>query len=73
MSHRQTIEQVTERFWDKVQKKPSNGCWLWTAGCFPSGYWAFTVYGKTLRAHRFAYELSVGPISTELSSIIFAV
>lgn len=49
-----------ERFWSKVDK--SGDCWLWTAGCFDSGYGAFQVSGKCVRAHKFSYELARGPV-----------
>lgn len=50
-----------ERFWMKVQKSPD--CWLWTAASL-GGYGVFTEShgGKQHKAHRFAYELLVGPI-----------
>ncbi len=55
-----------ERFWEKVDK--TEGCWLWTAARYWDGYGAFmTGYKKDknkrmVRAHRYAYELLVGPI-----------
>lgn len=51
-----------ERFWPKVSR--SDGCWEWTGSCFiPQGYGRFWMGGtKYVRAHRFAYELLVGPI-----------
>lgn len=51
---------MTERFWAKVDK--SGDCWLWTAGTNSWGYGAFSVAGRMVGAHRFAYELIVGPI-----------
>lgn len=48
------------RFWAKVQKTDS--CWLWTGVTNPDGYGKFKVAGKMVYAHRFAYELLVGPI-----------
>jgi hypothetical protein len=49
-----------ERFWPKVQK--TDGCWLWT-GAKSKGYGSFRPDNKTNGwAHRFAYELLVGPI-----------
>ena len=49
-----------ERFWPKVNKTDS--CWLWTASKSSDGYGGFRLAGKMVRAHRFAYELLVGPI-----------
>lgn len=49
-----------ERFWAKVDKQP-DGCWLWTAGCIPSGYGIFGIEPKKLvLAHRVSYELVYG-------------
>lgn len=49
------------RFWAKVNKTDS--CWLWT-GAIVRGYGVFTpvIPGPLLRAHRYSYELLVGPI-----------
>lgn len=49
-----------ERFWDKVEK--GNSCWLWIGKRMPNGYARFKVGGCGIYAHRFAYELLVGPI-----------
>ena len=49
-----------ERFWSRVQK--TDGCWLWTAGKNNNGYGWFKVNGKMVLAHRFSYELHIGPI-----------
>ena len=57
--------KVEERFWEKVNKDGENGCWIWMAGKYHSGYGIFYVKDgkwKNVRAHRFAYELLVSPI-----------
>jgi len=52
---------VKERFESKLQITP--GCWNWTASVFSqTGYGQFEVDGKNGTAHRFSYELYVGPI-----------
>ena len=51
-----------QRFWAKVNK--TDTCWLWTASA-DRGYgqiYAGGRLGKTLLAHRVAYEMLVGPI-----------
>jgi hypothetical protein len=54
------MKTAEERFWLKVTK--TEQCWLWTAST-QRGYGAFAVRaGKLIRAHRFSYELLVGPI-----------
>jgi hypothetical protein len=50
-----------QRFWDKVDDD-ANSCWLWTAAIGHNGYGRFWFDGRHVRAHRFAYELLVGPI-----------
>ncbi len=59
---------IEPRFWAKVKKTDS--CWLWTANKIGKGYGLFWV-GPTMKdftvAHRFAYELLVGPIPEGLT------
>ncbi len=56
------MKQTTEqRFWSKVDKSPSSGCWLWTGEKSAKGYGRFVisfVSGKRKRvyAHRFSWE-----------------
>lgn len=56
------------RFWSKVNKDgPDTGlvegrCWVWTTRLNDSGYATFTDDGLQFRAHRFAYEMTLGPI-----------
>jgi hypothetical protein len=52
-----------DRFWDKVWQ--GDGCWLWTGRPNRQGYGVLREGpsgSRTLRAHRFSYELLVGPI-----------
>ena len=52
-----------ERFWEKVDRRGDDECWNWTASCHPPRYGQFGIrHGVIVRAHRFAYELLVGPI-----------
>lgn len=56
-------QSPAQRFESHVQRDGANGCWLWTAYVRPNGYGRFMVAaGKAEYAHRFAYELWVGPI-----------
>lgn len=50
------------RFEAKVDFDGPGGCWLWTAGKDWDGYGVFWLDGTTTRAHRVAYQWSVGPI-----------
>jgi hypothetical protein len=54
-----------DRFWTKVDVRGQDECWPWLA-CTQNGYGMFRVHPKQLKAHRFAYELLVGPIPTGL-------
>jgi len=56
-------QRDVDRFWIKVAKSPDpDGCWLWIAGTFDSGYGAFRFHNRLRRTHRLAYEWLVGPI-----------
>lgn len=57
-------ERPEDRFWSRVEK--TDGCWIWTGGCI-KGYGAFWYEGRNVRAHRYAYELLVGPIPEGLT------
>jgi hypothetical protein len=56
---------IAERFWPKVKKMPSNGCWLWMAGTRYGGYGVIGSgghFGTMRAAHRVSWELHRGPI-----------
>ena len=57
-----------ERFWEKVDRSGGpNACWKWTAGTDGNGYGQFyPTRDKVVPAHRFAYELMIGPIPAGL-------
>lgn len=44
----------------------SNKCWLWAACMTQGDYPQFSVRGKTIYAHRFAYQAFIGPIPGDL-------
>src|SRR3990167_3398100 len=52
-------------FWAKVEPEPMSGCWLWTGKDYGNGYGYFAINGKNHKAHRFSYEMLVGPILEE--------
>jgi len=67
-SHDQRLPTLTteQRFWSYVNRGGPDDCWLWTGGT-SAGYGRFTPeHGVRVRAHRLAYELTVGPIPDEL-------
>ena len=49
-----------QRFFAKVDKTET--CWLWAGGRNQYDYGHFWLNGKTVRAHRWAYEHFTGPI-----------
>lgn len=53
-----------ERFWSKVDTSAGLfGCWPWTGNVTAYGYGQFALTKREpVRAHRYAYELLVGPI-----------
>jgi hypothetical protein len=58
-----------DRFWRKVEVRGLDECWLWSAGCFPTGYGAFGTSGNpklSSRSHRTAWILTHGPIPSGL-------
>lgn len=54
---------ATKRFMERVKKTKT--CWLWT-GALGNGYGAIIVDGKKQMAHRYSYELYIGPIGNGL-------
>jgi hypothetical protein len=54
-----------ERFWAQCRKGGPDECWPWTGKLTDKGYGRFRVNGRSVYAHRFAYELLSGPIPTD--------
>ena len=60
-------KDAQERFWAKVSRVSTSDCWLWVAAKSTTGYGRFSlIHGTMVAAHRFAYELLVGPIPKDL-------
>lgn len=60
---------LEERFWEKVDRRGPDDCWLWTAS-LSAGYGQIGLGGKdggNGHAHRVAWELSRGPIPVGLN------
>jgi hypothetical protein len=60
-----TPDETIAAFWAKVEK--DSGCWQWTGSKTKSGYGNIGVAGRTVYAHRFAYEIASGPIAEGLT------
>ena len=60
------VRPESERYWEKVDRSlGADACWPWKAWRFHDGYGGFRAR-KTVRAHRFAWELTNGAISDDL-------
>lgn len=61
-------QKYVDRFWSYVRR--GTGCWEWQRGLFPDGYGQFHAYSGSrrfgLRAPRFAWEITNGPIPAGL-------
>lgn len=55
------------RFWAKVDAGGPDECWLWTACRNSDGYGNLKVSGRAVTAHRFAYEVLIGPVPEGLT------
>jgi hypothetical protein len=56
---------LASRFWAKVERCGPDECWLWL-GARVRGYGRFAItHGRTVPAHRFAWELKNGPFPAE--------
>ena len=62
------MSSTSERFWAKVDVREwdPGSCWEWMAARNSKGYGTFQD-GRTVRAHRWAYEACVGPIPEEMT------
>ena len=60
-------EKNTRNYWLKVdQETDPEGCWVWTAATSGDDYGELNLRGRTRAAHRIAFELANGPISSGL-------
>lgn len=61
-----TAEEYVLRYWSKVNRGSPGDCWDWLAGRSADNYGKY-FNGRHVLAHRFAYELEVGPIPDGLT------
>ena len=60
------IMSLEDRFWEKVDKKSKDECWLWTASCVNSGYGQIADgFNGMITAHRLSWILHYGEIPKE--------
>lgn len=53
------------RFYAAIEPQP-NGCWNWVGTMFNTGYGSFYDGSRSLRAHRYSYELVNGAIPSDM-------
>ncbi len=58
-----------QRFWSKVLRAGSDECWLWTGKPNAKGYGRFGHGGQVVQAHRFAYEITYGPLRAGMCAL----
>ena len=52
------------RFWSKVDRSNTNGCWPWTSSKDKDGYGVFRYNARKIMAHRIAYLFTYGYLPT---------
>lgn len=60
-----STEEDIARFWSKVDRRADDECWPWLGSSNDAGYGIFMFGGRGgtwARAHRYMYELMIGPI-----------
>jgi hypothetical protein len=55
------IRPIKERFWEKVDKRGDDECWVWK-GFLASGYGRFKINGVQRVAHKVSYEMKFGKV-----------
>ena len=62
-TNRHLWSDIESRFWELVDKRSSDQCWLWRGKVLNTGYGQMRVMGSQKKAaHRLSYELAYGPI-----------
>lgn len=56
------VDEATKARFASKYRVDESGCWIWEAATHKSGYGQFGLRSGHVRAHRFSYELHVGPI-----------
>lgn len=56
------LDDIEILFWEKVDKRGPDECWLWIGGANADGYGRQRVGSKLHFSHRISYALAHGPI-----------
>jgi hypothetical protein len=67
VGHQGRVVSASDRFWPKVAIHSPADCWIWVGARTPLGYGQFRDKGRTVYAHRWAFENANGPIPTGLT------
>lgn len=59
---RLTSQEREALFWSYVDRTDPSACWTYPQKASVNGYAVVTVFGRSMLAHRYAYEISVGAI-----------
>lgn len=59
----------SQRFWDKVDVRGEDDCWLWLGGRFDTGYGAFYYQGQNRGAHRVSLALHMNVTLDDLDTV----
>ena len=70
-NHETHWQSAKQRFHSFVMADPNSGCWLWTGTCKTDKYGndtygCISVGSRMYLAHRFSYEIHIGPITCGL-------
>jgi hypothetical protein len=55
-------KNTPEKFWKHVKKGKPNKCWKWTGLKDKDGYGKWSINYKSIRAHRYSYQIHKGNI-----------
>ncbi len=58
---------LIERFWEHVEKRGPDECWLWIGRKNSYGYGSLAERGRNILAHRFSYEIHKGKIPAKMA------
>lgn len=61
------MKSIIDRFWDKVDKRGEDECWLWVGAVNSSGYGSFRFRGRAVASHRVSWILTFGEIEQLLN------
>lgn len=61
-----SVDSLRELDRSKIHVNSATGCWEWTAAVSSDGYGQAKRAGRVQRAHRYIYEILVGPLGSGL-------